>query len=128
MTSVSNIHFYKHKVGDGSHYVNDHFQIYEGGGYQLGDPSDTCIILNAQRLCEARGLPGIWVLWTLSYPEDPMDEADAADIFASALPYTEDADPLMADNLFDMINDLRSIGCAELADLLVERLAEQSAT
>lgn len=121
------VHYFKHKVGDGRHYINDNFVVHENGDYQQGDPSDICILLNAEILCDTYGLTHIWELWTKVYPDDPMNTEDAALIISEAKPYTEDYDPTIPDNRADVLKDLRDICCNELADLLQSLLDEKRA-
>ncbi len=113
---------YIHKVGDGRHLINDNIQFFGNGGWQEGDSSDICIIYNAQRLCSTYKLPDIWELWTLSYPQDPMDGDDAACILSEAAPYTAPCDFTIPDNRADALKDLRSMGCDTLAALILQRL------
>ena len=49
--------YHKHSPGDGLHLINDNVQTLEDGGEQKGDPSDICIVANAQALCLIYGLP-----------------------------------------------------------------------
>jgi hypothetical protein len=109
-------HYHKHHVGEGRHLINDNFVLHEDGSYQFGDPSDICILLNAQRLCSAYDLPAIWELWTLSFPDDPMWEDDAATIIDEALPFTAPCDPTIPDDRLSIIKDLRLINLVPLAE------------
>ena len=61
-------------------------------------------------------------LWNQVYPDDIMSEHDLAYIIASALPITHPFDPNSPDNIRDILGDLHSIQCAELADLVEQHL------
>ncbi len=117
--------FFKHRAGDGRHLINDNFQVFKDGSYQMGDPSDICIVFNASRLCSAFGLPPLWELWTQAYPEDPMTKDNADCIFSEAEPYSEPCDPTIPDDRLSILLDLEAISCDKLASIVKVLLTER---
>lgn len=121
----ANTKFFKHFPGAGRHLVNDSFIIWPNGDYQFGDPSDNCILFNAQRLCSAFGLPDLAELWTSCYPEDPLDQADADFIFSAAEPFTADCN--IQKMRYLIVKDLEAIQRNELADAIRTVLTDRGA-
>jgi hypothetical protein len=110
--------FFNHKVGDGVHYVNDNFKTFKNGTFQLGDTSDVCILLNLEVVLSKNNVPNtVNDLWNLAYPDDFMSEEDIAYIVFSATEYADDFDPSSPDNITSALDDVRAMGCPELADL-----------
>ena len=118
----TNLPYHKHSPGDGLHLINDNVQTLEDGREQRGDPSDICIVANAQTLCLSYGFSPLWLLWSDAYPDDPMDANDLDAIVESAAPYLNEFDPLVPETRDAILKDLRAIKCDELADALEQLL------
>ena len=112
---------HKYSPGDGLHLINDDRSKLPDGTIQKGEPSDICIVAAAHRLCTDYGLPRFDLLWSESYPEDPMDQNDLDMILEAAEPYMVEFDPFQPATRSAILDDLRAISCGELATK-IERL------
>lgn len=92
--------------GDGSFVTSDH------------------ALLNLQRLLLVTGLPPLRELWNNVYPHDPITISDVAH-FYSVMGETPFPNFRVPDERFAVIQDVRSIGYPELADLVAKRLSEK---
>lgn len=118
------IHF-KHNVGDGVHYITDNFKVFNNGEIQYGDTSDVCILLNLE-IVLSHNTKDLSVpdLWNAVYPNDPMSDDDMGYISFSAIDYCEDFDAKSLDNIASVLDDLRRMGCPELAEYATTALQD----
>jgi hypothetical protein len=114
-TGVDVVPFHKYSPGDGLHLVNADRSTLPDGRIQKGDPSDICIVSAAQRLCTDYGLPRFDLLWTETYPDDPMYLNDLDVILEAAQPYMNEFDPFLPATRSAILSDLRAISCGQLA-------------
>ncbi len=117
--------FYKHRVGDGLHYITDNFQVFPDNSFQLGDSSEICILYALHLLCARNNVGRLHDLWNAAYPDDPMLEADLADIVWVGIQYTERFNPTSPDDISLVIEDVHSLGLDALADHAAKLLREK---
>ena len=108
--------YYKHKVGDGLHYVNNNFKVFADGTYVYGTTSEGGILLHTSNLCSVFSLPRLDILWAEVYPHEPMDIDDLSTRIANCIDRTVLCDPRIPDNRADIIMDLKALGRPELAE------------
>jgi hypothetical protein len=125
MTDKQEVTFFNHRVGDGLHYITDNFKTFPDGSFQLGDTSENCVLYNLHLALFRHGLDRLNILWNQVYPDDTMSFEDLAYIIGSAIHFTEAYSPESPENLRDMLNDIRSIDCGKLADLVENKLKEK---
>lgn len=117
---MKTIHF-NHRPGDGLHYVNDNARSFPDGSTQLGDTSYLSILLNLETiLAHSRSTLSVPDLWNTAYPDDFMSDVDFGFIIVTAVTNTDRFDPSSPDNITAVIDDLRSMGCDELADVAID--------
>lgn len=113
----------RHRVGDGLHYINSNFMVFEGGGFQMGDTSEDSIILNIETILSHYDAQYLFSdLWNLAYPDEPMTDEDLMNTIYAAIDHTEAFDTSNLALVRSAINDLRSMGRPELADLVTDVL------
>ena len=124
MSEVQTI-FFNHHVGDGLHYVTDNFHTFPDGSFQLGDTSENCILYSLHVMCFRNGLPRLVDLWNQVYRSDFMAHEDLGHIIYTAMQVCEKFDPTAPDNITAILDDVRAMGCPELADLVTRLLKEK---
>lgn len=117
--------YHKHRIGDGLHYINNHKKVNHDGSEQPGDTSFGCILLNLEYLLTYYGMPCLSDLWTEVYPQEPLSDDMLFSIMLTNLDETERYDPRNPRNIADVLEDVRSIGRDQLADRVLELLAEK---
>jgi hypothetical protein len=123
MRDTNEVIFFKHKVGDGLHYITDNFKTFPDGTFQLGDTSEGCILFNLEVILSNNGIPyAVNDLWNQVYPDDFMAEEDIAYIVGTAVGLAEAFDPTSPDNIADALRDVEAMGCPELADIAAKML------
>ena len=116
---------FKHRIGTGLHYVTEQQRTFRDGTTQLGDTSETCVLYTLHTLLFRYWVPDTAELWNQVYPGDFMSNEDLAFIIHSGMMYTEkDFDLNSPDDILDILEDVRKIGCPELADLARQKLEE----
>lgn len=129
MSEPNEVIFFKHKVGDGLHYITDNFKTFPDGNFQLGDTSEGCILFNLEVILSNNGIPyTVNDLWNQVYPDDFMAEEDIAYIVGTAVEFAEAFDPTSPDNIADALRDVEAMGCPELADIAGKMLQVPSSS
>jgi hypothetical protein len=116
---------FRHKAGDGVHYVlNKPFKTPQGE-ILAGTPSYTCILSNLECVTLRHADVFVRDLWNQTYPNDPMSSTDSSIIFHTCLPYVDNFNPASAEDIEMVLADVEHMGCPELATaarrLLVEK-------
>jgi len=127
MSDTPLIHF-RHRVGDGVHYITEHPRTFKKDGEtQRGDTSELCILLNLEIVLSCFGLPGLDELWNSVYPNDFMSVEDVSYIMSTAIAFSDEFNPRIPDNVADVLRDVQAMHCDELADAAEELLKSQGA-
>jgi hypothetical protein len=120
---------YSHKVGDSLHYITGNARSFPDGSSQVGDTSDLCILLNLETVLAHNGLNmSVPDLWNQAYPDDFMSEEDFAMMLGVSIHASDPFDPTAPDNISAALDDVRAMGCPELADLVEALLRRQGGT
>lgn len=113
---MEKLYVHKHSPGDGVHYITENFRVFPNGNFQLGDSSEGCILLSTHLVLTNNGVTqSIVDIWNMVYPDDPMSDADFTQIVYCALDFTEKFNPKDPVNIGLVLNDLKSMGCFDLA-------------
>lgn len=117
--------YHKHRIGDGLHYINNHKKVSDDGRMQPGDTSFGCILLNLEYLLTYYAMPCLSDLWTEVYPYEPLSDDTLFSIMLTNIDDAERYDPRNPRNIADVLEDVRAIGRDDLADRVLELLAEK---
>lgn len=106
--------FFKHSVGDGIHYINEN-----------KDTSDVCILFNVEVALSRNLMPDtLESIWNRVYPDDLMSLEDVAYISFAAIDHTNPFNIASPEDLHDLVEDVRAMGCPALADELAEEFSK----
>lgn len=115
------LHF-RHHVGEGLHYLNNQIVSFDDGSEESGITSETCILWCAHITCFRNVQLTLNDLWNKVYPDDNMSDHNLSIIIHSGSYLTESFDTASPEDIADAIEDLRTIKCDALADLIEERM------
>jgi hypothetical protein len=119
--STSDVTFYKHQVGDGLHYTDNHIISLNSNILKPGSTSESCILKSVYIVSARQKVGRLAEMWNRVYQDDPLSRDDLTSIIAVGVYFTESFNPMALENILDTAADLRSIKCDALADLFEER-------
>ncbi len=110
--------FTRWRLGQGWKYVRPHFEVFDNGGFMIGDDSTSCVLLAFAELCKDRGLdPG--ALYREAYPEPDEPRLDLEDLETyrelTVLPRRWTPRTIRR-----LIDDLGEVNCHSLAGVAME--------
>jgi hypothetical protein len=117
--------YYRHRIGDGLHYINNSRRVTDDGSALPGETSFGCILLNLEYLLTYYGMPCLSDLWTQVYPREPLSDERLFSIMLTNIDNTDGYDPRSPRNIADVLEDVRSVGRDHLANRVLELLAER---
>ena len=119
---------FRHRVGEGLHYINNQIVKSTNGKKQRGTTSAICILWCVHIICWSNMKVRLTDLWNVAYPSEWMAVLELSMVINAGAKATEPFNPSEQRNIAKALRDLREIRCGALSDMAEELLTSEKTT